>query len=262
MEMDSWEYVVDESRKRDRQTNILLDYEGYSDKVIVNPALTDPSEQALASIALAIHLNGSKLNPEHAEKAVTWLKRAKRQKLEFKRTGGTRGDYDFAQTLNSLRNNVEQVGLQKRAYRHTIWARLWALVCGLSVAVTLGLFAVDNVAWWAWAIAVIANLTFFGISDVYAGKALDVSKEQERRYFLQSVREAERLSELLDTGLFSYLPFGYAPGQPYNAYKATVSLAKAHEALSDALYFDDNGLLDSASLHENPDYDKTVLVPS
>lgn len=231
--MHTEDYLADPTHSRDGENNLL------EDDSLPNPRLTDYQDKALANLAAAIHKNAPLLSAEQAEMVIKWLKSWKARRQPLKREQGHSNGFHFSQVLKQLRESPEQVDLQKRAYRLTIWARLWGLAFALCGAITIGMFFVDGpIAWYWWLLIGAADLICLGTSDECLKRSTVLSKEQDRRYFLQSIREAQTLSELLDAGLFSHHPRVYIPGQPYDMIREREAVREMQEKLTDALYRD------------------------
>lgn len=110
---------------------------------------------------------------------------------------------EFSDKLEKLRNSPEQVALQRQAGA--------AVLKGIACSVLAGMLLVVALA------ALLGGQTGVGIGFLVAGgacilfadskllrKALLLSKEQDRRYFLSSIRAANACNELDWAGLFSY----------------------------------------------------------
>lgn len=109
---------------------------------------------------------------------------------------------NFGQKLEAIRTNAGQVALQKRASRLMLAAMV---IGGIGIALLLGGLLV-MFSKFVWGVAtVVAALGVFAFAEARFGKAaLATSKEQDRRYFLESLRQAQACNELDWAGLFSH----------------------------------------------------------
>jgi hypothetical protein len=243
--MQPEDYVIDESFLRTKNNSLLS-----RDGIGANSDLTDRGEKALAALAEAVHKHARYLSPEQTELAVRWLKR-------WKLWDAVPADYDeiraseaFAATLKALRESPEQVQLQSVAARHGTWSRLWAAVFAASLATMVGMGIIGGagtVAWLATAAALLGSLI---ASERSLVRALVVAKEQDRKYALESLRAATTVRELLNAGLWTYLP-GVGSGIDYDNKHGKSQIFKDRERLADALYLDPDGLLDPYGFRDN-----------
>jgi hypothetical protein len=81
-------------------------------------------------------------------------------------------------------------------------------------------------------------------------RALVVAKEQDRKYALGSLRAATTVRELLNAGLWTYLP-GVGLDLYHNDKSAKSQIFTDRERLADALYLDPDGLLDPYDFRDN-----------
>lgn len=110
---------------------------------------------------------------------------------------------EFSKKLEELRNTPEQIFLQRQAKFHQLKGLGCALVAGLLSAVALACaFASQVVATIVILLACVALLFF--AEGKFLVKAILLSKEQDRKYFLSSVRAAKACNELDWAGLFTY----------------------------------------------------------
>lgn len=108
----------------------------------------------------------------------------------------------FGQKLEAIRTNAGQIALQKKAARLMFAAMVTG---GFGIVLLLGglLVMFSNLGWGL--AAVVAALGVFAFAEARFGKAaLVTSKEQDRRYFLESLRQAQACNELDWAGLFSH----------------------------------------------------------
>jgi hypothetical protein len=229
--MDAGDYLINEMLSRNKN-NRLLDY----DTDEPNPELTSQSERALAEIAAAIHKNARHLEPEQAEVAVRWLKK-------WKLTGQPQPQNDIYLKLVQIKASSEQVSLEGRAARKTLMAGLLLVCCVAFLAVGL-LLHIARVDWY-WRVLLLVPIYFLGMkANSRLTEGINLYKEQDRRYLMQSLRAARTPTELNIAGLFAYLP-GTTPadGSSYDEKEAMRQLALERERFGDALYNDPDDYL-------------------
>jgi hypothetical protein len=108
----------------------------------------------------------------------------------------------FSERLRAIRDSQEQVALQRKAAARLFKAMATCVAAG-------ALLTVGAVIWSAsrsWGAAFIAGAVgSFVLAEALFGKpALEIAKEQDRRYFLQCIRSARGCNELDWSGLFTY----------------------------------------------------------
>ena len=110
---------------------------------------------------------------------------------------------EFADKLDKLRNSPEQLTLQ----RQTTSALLKGIVCcvlgGVLLAVALAALAGGQTGTGVGFLAVAGACVVLADTKCFR-KAVLTSKEQDRKYFLSSIRVANACNELDWAGLFSY----------------------------------------------------------
>lgn len=244
--MEPQDYVIDPSFRR-TEHNRLLDDDGAGP----NPALTQPSELALAAIADVVHRHARYLSPNQAELAVGWLK-------QWKLRGALPRDYSdlqardaFDERLTAIRESPEQVKLQAVANRHGTWSRVWAAVFAGTLATMVGMGLSGGAGAVAWIIAAVVLIGSFVASERCMVRALVTAKDQDRRYSLASLRAARTATELVNAGLCQYIPGVLYEGPDYDEKRAKAQMFNERERLTDALYLDPDGLLDPYSFRDN-----------
>lgn len=226
------DYLVDETYGQ-KKNNHLLDDTGAP-----NPEIAEPEQRALAELAAAVHRNARLLTASQSEQAIRWLKRWKLRNRVPKREHSTT-DMQFLQLMNRLKGSRENKPVLKRAYRQTLWARLWGALFAVSAAVTLLLFFDDSVRWYWRVFAVAVSLTLLVASDVVTSRAAGAYAEYGKRHLLQCIREAETIDELSEAGLFDYVPGArYERDKPFDLETSKAAIREARERLADALYSD------------------------
>lgn len=230
------DYVVDESYGRDGNNN-LLDFDSFGP----NPELTKESERALAEIAAVINMNARHLEKQQFEIAITWLKK---WKLGYDPTRCEGSHQTFHAILDGIRNSAEQRELQRRAAWKLIFGAVLAALLLLSLAInTLLIYSDDGLSWGGRFVGALVGLALFWFADDFLKKAQVLAKEQERRFGLESLRCAKTVLEVNMAGAFAYIPGTSADEPNFDEKYATQQMAKAREALTDALYCDPDGYL-------------------
>ncbi len=207
----------------------------------ISPHLEYSETKALAAIAAAIHVNAPSLPPEKLEQAVRWLKLWKLDRKPLTRTH-SHMDSAFRRVLDRIRESPEQLVLQNRASSLTLAARGVAVLFGVSLAITVGMFLLE--AAWIWRVlGILTAVALLLLSEALINSSMKVAKEQDRRYVFDCIRQAETISELSEAGLFGYLRGAHpVEGLPWNEGEARAAIAKELERLTDALYRDSEGL--------------------
>lgn len=233
------EYVIDESYNREIQ-NDLLDKDGQP-----NPKLREAREIALAEFASLVHLKAGNLSSEQIEQVIKWLKTWKLRNRPFTRSMDMKNTKTFDEVLKTIKTSKEQITLEKRAYRKTLWARLWFIAFAIFAIISISLIFLKTDAAWYWTVITIAiSLALFGLSDVLQEEAIKLYKEQEQKNLWESIRKAETVEELRDAGLFAYLPNTFfEPLKYFNQDEALDKMKSEKERLSDALYRDPSAFL-------------------
>jgi uncharacterized membrane protein YqjE len=197
----------------------------------------------LAELALSIHQHARHLSAAELEQAVRWLKAWKVSRQALRRPND-RGQTKMYWALKELRESSEQVRLQNRAWRDSAISRFGAfLLCGL-VLLALILHE-DTWRWYHYASVVLLLLGLFGWTEQTSYRAIETAKEQDRRYFLASLREAQTVGELNEAGLFAYT--GFEPSSNFDVDEWKAVMRKECERFSDALYCDPDELLEPIS---------------
>lgn len=108
----------------------------------------------------------------------------------------------FSERLKTIRESPEQIALQRKASAKL----LKAITAGVAAGALLvsGVVVLAGSAAWGGA-AIAASVGLFIWAEARFGRpALDVAKEQDRRYFLDCIRAARACNELDWAGLFTY----------------------------------------------------------
>lgn len=241
------DYVVDETYKRDGN-NYLLDLDSLGSNPTItdfeslgpNPTLKDEGGRALAEIAAVINRNARHLENLQYEMVITWLKKWKLGHDPARREGSHR---DFHAILERVRNSAEQRELQRK----TAWKLMSGVVFGalflLSLAIAIMTHVADGVGWGWKLFSAVVTIGLFGFANDFLRTMQILAKEQDRRFGLESLRSAKTVTEVTLAGLFSYLPGTSADEPNFDEIHARRAMAKAREALTDALYCDPDDYL-------------------
>jgi hypothetical protein len=143
---------------------------------------------------------------------------------------------EFEPKLEALRNSPEQVRLQKLASR-AIW---WAIGCGIGAGV-FAILALESVlVSFPWLVSILLSLAVIALlwKALLCGlRALLLSKEQDRKYLLSSLRAARCVNELNHAGLFAYADDTANPqSKYYNEKKAKEVIAGLTQQMRDSIY--------------------------
>ena len=110
---------------------------------------------------------------------------------------------NFEETLENIKNSAEQLSYQTKVQKyHYLSCSLFLIFALILVVAIIILFSSLNKNI-LWIIIPISILTIL-ISEKYHVKSINTAKEQNRRYFLHCLREAESIDELNKVGLFAY----------------------------------------------------------
>jgi hypothetical protein len=245
--MDLNDYSTTGSRSYDGETQ-LLDF--FTEQP--NPQLSKGSEKALAEIAAVIHKNAPRLTKGQLELAVGWLKRWKCNDYPI------RGQFEFGMHLHRLKESTEQVALRRKAQ--------WKLLQALAVAALFTMALVATVLcyftsppWYVSSGFVLLTFALFSWTQALAVKAIDISVDQDRRYVMQSLRDAGTTTELIEAGLYNHMKgVMFESGKPYDEKLARQLMSVERERISDALYLDPNGYFDPWNWEEVKETSKPV----
>ncbi len=240
------DYLIDETVVG-RDENKLLDWnsDGPAEHVRAK------SHVALAEIAAAIHKNARHLNAEQLEQGVRWLKKWKLQDKGWRRYEAPNGSFAYSFILDKLRVAPEQAKLQRQGFVKLALAGAATLTFLLVAATAIALMFGDRFSlYWRVAAAAVA-VGLLAITKKLLRQGIEVFKEQDRRYALQSLREAVNVVDLIEGGLFSYIPGTMLePGKNYDQLVARKAMRDERERLADVLYTDPDNYLDLWQLGE------------
>ena len=143
----------------------------------------------------------ARLNPIQIEKLVFYLKSLR--PYYPKSENHVAYHAEFSTKLEALRSTPEQVALQRQAGRSLVKAIGCCAIAGALIAGALLCAFANQVA--AAAVILVAGVGLILLADSkFLLKALLLSKEQDRKYFLSSIRAAKACNELDWAGLFTY----------------------------------------------------------
>lgn len=229
---DWWDYRINDLLIGDEEPtgNRLLEEDGTP-----APRRGNKSLEGLAAFAAALDRYGPEMTPEHLEMAVWWLKDWKMHRSGWYRTVSASAEFHQAMERLRISREFRRDGIRARRYSYV--AHLFALLTGVCTA--FGLSAWFGESDWgeraAWTIG--AFLTA-GLTAGFRDAARDVWQRQDRRYFLQCLRQSRCTEDLLDAGLFAYDPqtMSVNSAEEHLAFRRAVREMQLQ--LADALYFD------------------------
>lgn len=147
---------------------------------------------------------------------------------------------DFSKRLDEIKNSEEQRTLQRSAALKVVLGILACLAAGAVSAPVLspviaGLSAAGTLPLLMFAIALVVAADIYGFR-----RAILLSKEQDRRYFLASIRSARACNELDWAGLFAYSKSTIlGPQSDADIARAEEATAAISDSLRVALYNDE-----------------------
>ena len=108
----------------------------------------------------------------------------------------------YEKKLTAIRESKEQLSLMKKSRTLLRQSSFLHMINGLILSACLLTFFFST---WYWGFAFVVLFGYVYLrSDALTLKALLANKEQDRRYFLQSIRLAKNCTELNWSGFFSY----------------------------------------------------------
>lgn len=211
------------------ENNCLLDMDGY-----VEAGLRDPQAQKLAELAHVINKHNDTLTSDSIEKAVLWLKRIREKRQGPSPYSGQ--EYGaFYRALEALKNTPEQVSMQKAASWCAIKSHLLGLVVLVCVLVFVLLYSLDISKWWT-AMPGFLGWYSFDMMQEQTKKSFVIAKEQDRRYFMQSMRMATNVDELNEAGFFMYIK-SMEMDKGFDQAGSTKAARIEIQRMRDAIYF-------------------------
>lgn len=110
---------------------------------------------------------------------------------------------EFTDKLARIKNSQEQLSLQRRASVSAMKAIFMCVVSGMVSAASLAAFFSGEQGYGI-LLAFLAVAGVFFADSKFWKQSILISKEQDRKYFLASIREAKACNELDWAGLFAY----------------------------------------------------------
>jgi len=215
-----------------------------------NPLLRtgDKSLEGLAAVAAALDKYGPDTRPEHLEKAVWWLKDWKMHRSGWYRTVSAVAE--FHQAMERLKNSPEFRRDGKRACRYSYGSHLFALFTGITAAFALNAW-LGNYGWGGKIGWTLGALFLAGLTAGFRDMARDSWQQQDRRYFLQCLRQSRCTEDLVNAGLFAYHPRTISVNSAEEQLAFRHAVREMQLQLADALYFDwDNRVRESFNERE------------
>jgi hypothetical protein len=133
---------------------------------------------------------------------------------------------DFELVLRRLQADVEQKSLQKRDAMSRFKALGLALIFGVLVAGVTTSVLVGAGGWSTAVLGASALLAIFSWERATI-QSIQAAKEQDRRYFLSCLRNAQSIDELNRAGLFAYFPDSQGPAWVVQVKGEVVRLRRA-----------------------------------
>lgn len=144
-----------------------------------------------------------RLSPAQVEKFIFWLKSL--QTYYPKSEASATYCSEFADKLENLRNSSEQINLQRSANRSLLKGIALCVIAGLLLAIVLACL-LGGQMWLGMGFLGAAVGCILVATSTSIKTAIVISKEQDRKYFLASIRAARACNELDWAGFFAYSP--------------------------------------------------------
>lgn len=244
--LETTDYLIDEAARGENE-NRLLNWDDM-------PAehLRVGSHIALAELAAWVQKHARTLNGEQLEQGVRWLKKWKLQDRGWRGIEQLKeGELHFWQVLDALRNSPQQARQQRQGFFKFAFAGAAGMAFVFAAIGAIAMIVQGGVAV-GWKIGEVAfAFVLFAIAGKLLRQGINIFKEQDRRYALESIRAAVNVPELIESGLFAYIPTAMLEeSKKYDEIAARKAFRKARECLVDALYTDHDGYLDIWQLSE------------
>jgi hypothetical protein len=109
----------------------------------------------------------------------------------------------FVTKLEAIRDSTDQHELQREAAKSNVWA----ITCGSGAGILLSLAIVTGLVTARWlvpALLIIPVMLLFGKGFRLGARAINISKTQERKFWLLAQQEARSVKQLYKAGLFGF----------------------------------------------------------
>lgn len=178
-----------------------------------------------------------RLNSNQIEKLVFYLKSLR---TYYPRSENNTSFYaEFEPKLEKLRNSPEQISLQRQAFLSVVKGIACCTLSGLLIAAA-ALAAIGGFTGIAIGILVVSGALILFAEGKLLKRALLISKEQDRKFFLSSIRTAKACNELDWAGLFTYNQASRAgPQSNADIARTHVEIGRLSSELRAALYNDE-----------------------
>ena len=110
---------------------------------------------------------------------------------------------EFSDKLEKIKNGTEQLTLQKQAGKASLKGMLCCILSGVLLVGAIAFLLSDQKGFGICLLVLASSFVLFADSKLFK-KAMEISKEQDRKYFLSSIRAAKACNELDWAGLFAY----------------------------------------------------------
>lgn len=110
---------------------------------------------------------------------------------------------NFKESIAVIKNSSEQLKYQSKVEKyHYISCSLFLIFVIIVLLAMVVIFSSlnKNTLW----IVIPFSISILLLSEKFHVKSINLAKEQNRRFFLQCLREAESIDELNQSGLFAY----------------------------------------------------------
>jgi hypothetical protein len=146
---------------------------------------------------------------------------------------------EFSDKLDALKASTEQIDYQSRTRAAMFKGSICLIFAGLLIGVALATF-LSGQKMMAVGSLVLAIILFVLADSRFFVKAILLSKEQDRRYFLNSIRSARACNELDWAGLFSHNKASKTgPHSDEDLARLNAEVAELTAQLRSALYNDE-----------------------
>lgn len=178
-----------------------------------------------------------KLSEDQIEKTVFYLKSIK----SYYENSENRRDlfFTFSDKLDALKNSEEQLKLQNDGFK---MLRKGAFLCiGSGLLIAFALVALMSESWLFFVLSIgLAFYCYYFAITKLMNNAVKIYKDQDRKYFLSSIRNAKACNELGWSGLFGFYEGFHLGAQSDEDLKNTdIQIKEITKNLRSALYNDE-----------------------